>query len=155
MRNPDEVPVLVQLLVTGALPGCTYALQLGARELDQAQAGDGKDLLFRFALAFRPGRDGALVPRGPAVQGRGDDRFVYLCAGTSAGQRTSPWTRRAKVPLSGIVDLLPAPGLDPMPPVVQGRVAGLAKDGGPACASVKLLEGWLLASVSSLPGDVA
>ena len=51
MHLANETPVLLQLLVTGALPGCAYALQLGARDLDQIQIGDGTDLLFRFSLA--------------------------------------------------------------------------------------------------------
>ena len=149
MHLANETPVLLQLLVTGALPGCAYALQLGARDLDQIQIGDGTDLLFRFSLAFRPGRGGEAVPRGQVVQGRGDDRFVYICSGTSAGQAGSPWTRRMKVPLRGIVDLLPAPGVDLMPPVLMGRVAGVARDGGPACASVPVLDGWVLAGAAT------
>ena len=153
MRNPDEIPVLIQLLVTGTLPGCCYAVQVGAAALDQAQLADGTDMLFRFSLNFRPGRDGGLVPRGPLVQGRGEDRVLYICSGTMAGQSGSPWTRRAKVPLNGIVELLPAPGLGPMPPLLQGRISGLARDGGPACASVRLLEGWVLASAPIPPGE--
>lgn len=62
MRHSDEIPVMLELLVAGALPGCAYALQLGARELDQVQVGDGKDcasvkLLVGWSLATPPGKD--------------------------------------------------------------------------------------------------
>jgi hypothetical protein len=85
------------------------------------------------------------------VQGRPGARFVYANSGTYAGEATSPWGRRAKVPLPD----LPAPlaaAWDAAPTqVLEARVAGTAKDGGPAAATVPLLGGgWRL-----VPPDAA
>jgi hypothetical protein len=77
---------------------------------------------------------------GPFVRNAGGVRFVYFASGTQAGQADSCWSRRGKVVLD-------------MPPELarravasgrrlEARVQGTAKDGGPACATVKLLDGW-------------
>jgi len=55
---------------------------------------------------------------------------------TLAGEVPSCWTRRAKVPLAGITDALIATG-----EILEARFAGTARDGGPACATVPLLDG--------------
>src|SRR6266705_4795042 len=39
---------------------------------------------------------------GPFVQGPAGERFVYIDIGTYAGQTNTPWSRRLKIPLSGI-----------------------------------------------------
>jgi hypothetical protein len=54
-----------------------------------------------------------------------------------AGQADSCWTRRLKVPLSGITTKMIAAG-----GILEARVPGTGRDGGPACASVKEFEGW-------------
>jgi hypothetical protein len=62
-----------------------------------------------------------------------------MCVGTCAGQLGSPWTRRVKVPLTGItwkqVDAANG-GL------LEAAYEGAAKDGSPACATVKLIKAW-------------
>jgi hypothetical protein len=74
---------------------------------------------------------------GPFVQGPRRQRFVYLDIGTYAGQTDSCWSRRLKVPLDGIPPkLIAASG------ILEGRVAGTGRDGGPSCATVKDFEGW-------------
>ena len=152
MDHSDDTPVLLELVVRRALPGCAYAIQVGKSDLDQVQIGTGGDLLFRFSLTFRPGRGGENVPHGPVVQGRGDDRFLYICSGQRAGQAASTWDRRMKVPLRGIAGLLPHRGQTSMPSIVEASVCGVAKDGGPACASIPLVTGWELANAPSILG---
>lgn len=97
----------------------------------------GSDLCFEFELEVQKGP----AFRGPLVQGTPDQRFVYLDIGTSAGQMDSPWTRRLKVPLTGITAEMIREGA-----VLETRVPGTAKDGGPACATVKPFPGWRLAA---------
>jgi hypothetical protein len=68
-------------------------------------------------------------------------RFLYLNSGQRAGQADSCWDRRAKVSIAGITRQLldrlrQRPGAR-----LEARIAGTAPDGGPACATVPLLNG--------------
>ena len=109
--------------------GVDYALQKGrsnAYEMLQKQRSAGGDLAFEFSVEWKNG------PAGPFVQGKPGDRFVYLDIGTAAGQIGSCWTRRLKIPLSGIEH----------EGDYETRVPGTGKDGGPSCATVKPFAGW-------------
>ena len=67
-------------------------------------------------------------------------RFVYIAVGTSAGQHASEWSRRAKIDVHGIpADLLAQARAGRVLEVV---LPGRAKDGGPACATVRPLQAW-------------
>jgi Family of unknown function (DUF5990) len=81
------------------------------------------------------------VFRGPFVQGPSDSRFVYVNAGTLAGQADSCWTRRAKVSLMGISGELIETLRANSNTVLEAAIYGSAGDGGPACATVPLLDG--------------
>ncbi len=79
---------------------------------------------------------------GSFVQGPTNGKFIYIGIGTHAGQIGTPWSRRLKVPLTGItwkdVDQLFAdPNL-----IMQTCVPGTGEDGGPNCATVKPFDGW-------------
>lgn len=55
--------------------------------------------------SVRPGApqaDGTPNLLGPFTQGSAATRFVDVCVGRRAGQATSPWDGRVKVPLAGI-----------------------------------------------------
>jgi hypothetical protein len=137
-----ELPLRVT--VVGLPPGVTWRLQRGGRDLIPPSRADGAgvsfDLTVRVGGALPDGRPNLL---GPLTQGPPGGRFLYVNSGTLAGQADSPWTRRAKVPLGGITqamvgEVLARPGV-----VLEARIAGTAKDGGPACATVPLLgAGW-------------
>jgi hypothetical protein len=87
---------------------------------------------------------------GPFAQGPPDGRFVYVNSGTSAGQANSCWTRRAKVHLSGITRQMIEQVLSDPEAILEARIWGLAKDGGPACATVPLLDdGWRISRRTS------
>ncbi len=124
-----------------------FCLQRGKTEVVSPVRATGDDLSFDFTLRVRDGRpDGLPNFLGPFAQGPPAGRFVYVNSGTSAGEAGSCWTRRAKIPLSGISwqmieEVLAAPDT-----VLEARIAGTARDGGPACATVPLLEGeWRIA----------
>ena len=77
----------------------------------------------------KKGKDALPDFAGPFVQGPSGERFVYLDIGTCAGQTNTPWSRRLKIPLSGITwDLIEAGG------VLLAAVPGTGTDGGPSCA---------------------
>jgi hypothetical protein len=81
---------------------------------------------------------------GPFVQGPSSARFVYLDIGAAAGQIDSSWSRRLKVPLTGITaEILSR--VDKAPKLIrETHVPGTGKDGGPNCATVKPFAGWKL-----------
>ena len=77
---------------------------------------------------------------GSFVQGPADGKFVYIDIGTYAGQTDTVWSRRLKVPLTGITwkDIDSLSGNL----ILQASVPGTGRDGGPNCATVKPFEGW-------------
>ncbi|MBI2680292.1 MAG: hypothetical protein HYX25_04700 [Candidatus Solibacter usitatus] len=119
--------------------GVGFGLQKGrgsAYETVQTQTSNGKDLSFQFSVGVK----GPSLA-GPFVQGPAGQRFVYIDIGTYAGQLDSCWSRRLKVPLTGIAIDRIATGA-----VLEARVPGTGKDGGPSCATVKPFAGWKLSS---------
>ena len=131
----------LRIIVEAPPPGVDYALQEGSGsvyELAQKQRSEGRDLTFEFAPAIRDGVSDAMAAlSGPHVHGPPRQRFVYLDIGTCAGQAESCWSRRLKVPLEGITMKMVAAG-----GVLEARVPGTGRDGGPNCATVKEFEGW-------------
>ena len=127
--------------------GVRWAVQLGRSELAAPLAVERGRVEFEIPLELSPGAGGIPRLRGPAVQGRPGARFLYVNSGTRAGEAGSCWDRRAKVSLESLVDL-DVPDLAPERALVlEGEIAGTARDGGPACASVPLLRGaWSLAA---------
>ena len=86
---------------------------------------------------------------GSFVQGPPGQRFVYIDIGTCAGQTNTVWNRRLKIPLSGITwDLLNKLSSDSQM-ILEARVPGTGKDGGPNCATVKPFDGWKLVNSKS------
>jgi hypothetical protein len=136
-----------------------FCLQHGKQEIVSPVRASGDDLSFELSVRVRDGRtDGLPNFLGPFTQGPPAGRFVYVNSGTSAGQADSRWTRRAKVPLSGITWPLIEEALAAPDAVLEVRIAGASGDGGPACATVPLLEGgWHLAKAridkAARPGD--
>jgi len=131
----------LRIIVEGPPPGVDYALQKGrgsAFETDQRQRSQGEDLAFEFTPAVRDGVSDAMAAlAGPFVQGPRGQRFIYLDIGACAGQADSRWSRRLKVPLAGItMPMILAGG------IIEARVPGTARDGGPSCATVKNFGGW-------------
>lgn len=135
----------VRIVVVEPPSKTTWAVQLGKDALSPPTSTTARAITFEFDVRV-DGVTKSGAPRflGPAIQGPPDARFVYVNSGKRAGEASACWDRRAKVPLSGISQtLLARLGPDD---VIEGRIAGTAKDGGPACASVRLLDGWRIAA---------
>jgi hypothetical protein len=143
MATEPEIPI--RIIVEHAPVGVTFAVQLGRSEL-LAPTMSGTNLVFEFQLRLKRGATGQTVFLGPAAQGPPRDRFVYVNSGTMAGQPSSCWTRRAKIKLAGIDRALVERVLARRGSRLEARIAGVGRDGGPACATVPLLSGaWKIA----------
>ncbi len=128
---PDTVTL--RLTITDPVPGVRYSLQKDDMPYEPVTAGDGPLSLDAWITVHPDGR-----MTGPFVRREGPiRRFVYIRIGTSAGDHFSPWSRRAKIDIHEIPKALLTPGA-----MLEVRLPGRAKDGSPACATVRPTEGW-------------
>lgn len=139
-----EREILLRITIEDPPAGVVFAVQHGRDQLHQPNRSSGEPLSFDFAVRARPaGNAGGVRLLGPFVQGPPSGRFVYVNSGTYAGDASSCWSRRAKVSLNSVTEqllgeLAASPGAR-----LEARIAGTAKDGGPACATVPLFgTGW-------------
>ena len=130
----------ITLRITLELPpaGVDFGLQKGrgnSFEVIGKQRSTGADLVFALSLEAKQSTNKTADFSGPFVQGRPGERFFYIDIGTCAGQSDSKWTRRLKIPLSGIA----------WPPSaeLETRIPGTGRDGGPNCATPKPFAGWM------------
>jgi hypothetical protein len=136
--------------------GVDFGLQKGRGsnyETIQKQRSKGKDLEFEFTVRVKTSNK-SNTPNfvGLFVQGPLGERFVYIDIGTAAGQTETCWSRRLKIPLSCITwDLIERapvtaanPDLTNDESLLETRVPGTGKDGGPTCGTVKPFSGWRL-----------
>jgi hypothetical protein len=146
-----SVPLRITLIKPP--PGVPFCLQQGKDDLVPPSSESGEITSFDFTVIIANNRnDGPPKFRGPFVQGPPAGRFIYVNSGTYAGHLDSCWSRRAKVPLSGITWDLIEEAMSKSSAVLEARIAGTAEDGGPACATVKLLEGgWKLQNTARKP----
>ena len=101
------------------------------------------DVSFDLSLVLAENRkDGLPIFQGPFAQGPPAKRFVYIDVGTYAGQKDTQWARRMIVPLGGITRALITKVLSRGGQRLLARIPGTGKDGGPNCATVKLLGDW-------------
>jgi hypothetical protein len=143
MVGPAKLSVPARIVVVAPPAGVAFALQRGRQELSGVAESSGTDLRFDFAFFVVRGADGVLRFSGEFVQGPSGGRFVYVTSGARAGQVGSPWTRRAKVGLQTLSWTTIEQVTQESGSTLQARIAGLSRDGGPACATVPLLdEGW-------------
>ena len=143
MAAPVRLSVPARIVVVAPPAGVAFALQRGRQELSGVAKSSGTDLQFDFAFFVAQGADGVLRFSGEFVQGPSGGKFVYVTSGARAGQVVSPWTRRAKVGLQTLRWATVEQVTQESGSTLQARIAGLSRDGGPACATVPLLdEGW-------------
>lgn len=142
---PEQATVRLRIVVVDPPSGVTFAMQRGRDELVPPSTRDAGHLSFDFDLRTgKPLADGRPNFLGPFAQGTPSARFVYINSGTLAGQADSCWTRRAKIMLAGIDQTLLERALR-SGGRLEARMRGTGTDGGPACASVRLLDdGWQL-----------
>ena len=130
----------LRIIIETPPPGVDFALQKGRGKLYetvQKQRSDGKDVVFECQPSVREGLSTVAALGGPFLQGPPRQRFIYVDIGTYAGQADSRWSRRLKIPLEGIPPKFIGTG-----GVLEARVPGTGRDGGPTCATVKDFVGW-------------
>ena len=142
----EKKEVTLRIVLEAPPSGVAFGVQKGhgsGYETVQIQQSRGNDLTFEFSVEpTGENVDGGADFRGPFVQGPRGGRFVYLDIGTAAGQHDSPWSRRLKIPLSGITTTLLRRASSGANRALETRVPGTGKDGTPSCASVKDFRGW-------------
>jgi hypothetical protein len=149
MAGPAKLNVPARIVVVSPPAGVAFALQRGRQELTGCAKSSGTDLQFEFTFFVVRGTDGVLRFSGEFVQGPSGGKFVYVTSGQRAGQAESPWTRRAKVGLQQLNWKTVERVVQDSRTVLEVRIAGMSRDGGPACATVSLLDGgW---TVKRLP----
>lgn len=131
-----ETPITLRLTLADPVPGVRYSLQQDDAPFEPVTAGDAP---LSFDVPIRLADDGRLL--GPFVRREGKERrFIYIRIGTSAGDHASEWSRRAKIDIhdipSALLDRARAGA------VLEVRLPGRGKDGTPACATVRPVEGW-------------
>jgi hypothetical protein len=140
-----EREINLRIVLEQPPPGVDFGLQRGRGsdyETVQKQRSKTGDLHFEFAVRAKAGGSKAEPTLlGPFVQGPPRERFVYLDIGTYAGQLDSVWSRRLKIPLRGITREL-IEQLSDSSAILEARVPGRGRDGGPNCATVKPFDGW-------------
>jgi len=125
--------------------GVDFGLQKGSGntyETIQIQRASGIDLEFEFSINVKLNKDGLPKFLGAFVQGPTNQRFVYIDIGTYAGQKDTTWSRRLKIPLTGInLNTIEKLATDSKM-ILEAKVPGTGKDNGPNCATVKPFTSW-------------
>jgi len=142
LKKEAEVPLRIVLVATPA--GVDFGIQEGKGsdyKTIQKQKSKEADLTFEIVVTVKDNREDGLPNfLGPLTHGPTTGRFIYINIGKSAGQFDSCWDRRIKVPLGGITwDLI---NKTTSKLVLEARLPGKGKDGGPSCATVKPTDGW-------------
>lgn len=132
-------PLHLRITLLAPPAGVLYSLQKDDAAFDPAMS-DGGDLSLDVTVSFVEDEKGVRY-LGPFVKNQGGRRFVYYRVGTSAGQHDSPWSRRGKVWFEDLpVDLAREAAATGRR--LEARFPGVAKDGGPSCATVRPIGGW-------------
>lgn len=143
MPVTHEIPCRV--VVLSPPPGVTFRVQRGRSELLAPSTNSSTSITFDFTLRVGQNVDGQYRLLGPFAQGPPLARFVYVNSGKQAGQTDSCWDRRAKVHLCDIPAALIEQAMT-SGGVIETQIAGIGRDGGPACATVPLIGGWRITS---------
>lgn len=140
-----ELSVPLRVAVVNPPEGVTFRLQDGTMLIEpDLQAAD--KIVFDFAVRLKDDNR-TRSPRflGRFVNGSTEDRFIYVCSGTLAGQADSCWTRRAKIKLADISWSLIDEASAEYGKRIMTSFQGKARDGGPSCATVPL-DQWRVVS---------
>jgi hypothetical protein len=136
----------LRITLVGPPVNVKYGIQRGATNLEHpdllAPARVTRDaIVFDLQVRVTGDRSGEPNFLGEFAQGPRDGRFVYVNSGVQAGETNSCWSRRLRIPLTNISwkqleAVLATPGA-----ALEARVPGMARDGGPSCATVPLIDG--------------
>jgi hypothetical protein len=143
-----EAEVRLRIVLVAPPAGVDFGVQKGKGNDYTAilkKRSKNTDLTFEFTVRVKDNRDDGLPNFvGPLAQGPTTSRFIYIDIGKSAGQSDSCWKRRIKVPLDGITwDMIEKASTQL---VLEARLPGTGKDGGPSCATVKPTDAWKVCS---------
>jgi hypothetical protein len=142
LKNPIEVWLRIVLVAPPA--AVDFGIQEGKGSDYQTihkQTSQDADLGFEIRVAVKDNREDGLPNfLGPLTHGPVTGRFIYINIGKSAGQSECCWDRRLKVPLEGITWEMIHKATPKQ--VLEARLPGKGKDGGPSCATVKPTAGW-------------
>jgi len=132
--------ITLRVTIENPVPGVTYSLQDGKSAPVDPVVATEAPLSFDVPVRVAPG------PKflGEFVRRQGPERrFVYIAIGAQAGDHASPWSRRVKVDIHELPTELLGKALTGR--VLEGRLPGRDKDGGPSCATLRPLNGWQVA----------
>ena len=140
MPRPARTTIRLRITIEHPVPGVLHSLQSGdTLPLDPKRSTAGEPLSFDFPVEIAPGPKffgdqakffGDQVRREGPVR-----RFVYIRIGQSAGDHASLWSRRMKIDIHDLAPALLARAAKGG--IIELTVDGSAKDGTPACATVK------------------
>lgn len=135
-----RIDLTLRIILAAPPPGVVFSKQdAKSRPVDPVRSPPeekGGDLSFDIPITLTPTPNG-LRPGGGFVRNDSRGRFVYIASGQAAGDCQTDWARRIKIYLHDLpTDLTDGETL-------EATIAGRAKDGGPACATVPLLKGWM------------
>ena len=135
----------LKIVVENPPGGVHFGLQKGKGnkyETIQIQRSVDKNVEFEFPITVKLNKDGLPDFFGEFVQGPPNQRFIYIDIGTAAGQKQTSWTRRLKVPLTGInlntIEVLASS----INKILKTTIPGTGRDNGPNCGTVKPFSGW-------------
>ncbi len=141
----------IRIILESPPAGVDFGIQKGSgnkyETILKQKSGKG-DLCFDFKISIKESKTSLYNFTGPYVQGPPKERFIYIDIGTAAGQINSVWTRRLKIPLKDISFETIDQMLVDSSLVLETKVPGTGKDGGPNCATVKPFSGWHLSHSS-------
>ena len=130
-----RIDLTLRIILADPPAGVVFAKQdAQSRPVDPVRAAGG-DLAFDIPITLTSTPDGPR-PGGGCVRADGRGRFVYVASGQAAGDAQATGQRRIKIYLHDLPADLAAGE------VLEAAIAGRAKDGGPAFATVPLLSGW-------------
>ncbi len=148
-ETKPEFLVPLKIVLVDPLPGVDFGIQEGKGndyKTISVQRSKPCNLMLECTIKVKGSRtDGPPNFAGPISQGPPGGRFIYIDIGKSAGQVDSCWQRRIKLPLDGITWDMIDSVLEKPKRLLQATIPGTGRDGGPSCATVKPIEGWMVA----------
>lgn len=136
-----RIDLALRIVLADPPAGVAFSLQGKANAPVDVVLADGGDLAFDIPITLTPTAEG-LRPGGPFLRADGRGRFVYVASGAQASCAAASGSgRRAKIYLNDLSDEL-ALAAAQAGDVLEARIAGRARDGGAACATVPLLQTW-------------
>lgn len=139
----------LRIRLQSPIVGVDFGLQNGSGHtygILQKQRSVAQDLCFDCTIVIKSGADKQPDFAGPLVQGPPANRFIYINIGKSAGQFDSIWSRRLKIPLRGITAEMVEQTTEDSTMLLETKVPGTGRDGGPTCGTVKPFNGWHIAT---------